>query len=209
MIDSRKITDLHPCLQRGVNELIRRMAIHGYPVGISSTYRDNEAQNALYAKGRTKPGNIVTNAKGGQSIHNYRLAFDIFFNQKGLEYSSSAFFEIAGQEWTKMGGEWGGSWKRLVDRPHMQYTGGLSLSDLQKGKRLADDARMPWEAEIEESEEDTEVRYNTVKELPDWAQPTIQKLIDKGFLSGDGQGLDISLDMVRMLVINDRAGLYD
>ena len=61
---------------------------------------------------------------------------------------------------------------------------------------------------IYEEEEENDMRYNTVAECPKWAQKTIQKLIDKGFLSGDGKNLDLSHDMVRMLVINDRAGVY-
>ncbi len=51
-------------------------------------------------------------------------------------------------------------------------------------------------------------RFNTVDSLPDWAKPTIQKMMDKGLLNGDGQGLDLSLDMLRTFVVNDRAGLY-
>lgn len=57
-------------------------------------------------------------------------------------------------------------------------------------------------------EEENEVRYNTVAECPSWAQKTIQKLVNKGFLSGDGKGLDLSHDMVRLLVIQDRAGVF-
>lgn len=51
-------------------------------------------------------------------------------------------------------------------------------------------------------------RFNTVDSLPDWAKPTIEKMIAKGLLNGDGQGLDLSRDMLRMFVVNDRAGLY-
>lgn len=51
-------------------------------------------------------------------------------------------------------------------------------------------------------------RFNTVDSLPEWAKPTIQKMIDKGLLNGDGVGLDLSRDMLRMFVVNDRAGLY-
>ena len=51
-------------------------------------------------------------------------------------------------------------------------------------------------------------RYNTVEECPDWARETVQKLIDKGCLGVDGQSLDLSYDMVRLLVIQDRAGCY-
>ena len=52
-------------------------------------------------------------------------------------------------------------------------------------------------------------RYNTVQELPTWARPTVQKLIDKGFLNGTDTGLDLTHDNVRMLVILDRAGVFD
>ena len=57
-----------------------------------------------------------------------------------------------------------------------------------------------------DSEEVEEVRYNTVAECPAWSRETVQKLVDKGYLGGNGQGLDLSLDMVRLLVILDRAG---
>ena len=62
--------------------------------------------------------------------------------------------------------------------------------------------------DLEEEQKEDDMRYNTVAECPSWAQKTIQKLIDKGYLSGDGKNLDLSHDMVRMFVINDRAGMY-
>ncbi|MCL2350872.1 MAG: N-acetylmuramoyl-L-alanine amidase [Defluviitaleaceae bacterium] len=52
-------------------------------------------------------------------------------------------------------------------------------------------------------------RFNTLDELPTWARPTIEKLAGKKFLTGDGQGLDLSLDMVRIFVVHDRIGIYD
>lgn len=59
-------------------------------------------------------------------------------------------------------------------------------------------------------------RFNTVSACPEWAQTTVRKMIDKGYLAGSGQkdsdglpaDLDLSLDMVRIFVVNDRAGLY-
>ena len=51
-------------------------------------------------------------------------------------------------------------------------------------------------------------KYNKLEEIPAWGQPTIQKLMDSGFLAGTGTGLDLSHDMVRMLVILDRAGVF-
>lgn len=46
--------------------------------------------------------------------------------------------------------------------------------------------------------------------MPSWAKPTIQKLMDKGYLQGDEKGrLGLSADAIKLLVINDRAGLYN
>lgn len=51
--------------------------------------------------------------------------------------------------------------------------------------------------------------YNTVDAVPAWGKETVQKLIDKGFLQGDDQGkLALTTDLLRLLVINDRAHLY-
>lgn len=56
----------------------------------------------------------------------------------------------------------------------------------------------------------TEELYNSVEEMPDWARPTVQKLINKGYLQGDEKGkLELTNSMLRLLVINDRAGLYE
>jgi len=217
MIDSRNLDDLHPALKRGVEELTRRMIAKGYKnMGVSSTYRDFEYQDYLYAQGRTRPGNIVTNCRAGQSFHNYRLAFDIFKNIKGQEYSDLEFFKTAGKIWVEMGGVWGGNFVSFVDRPHFEYTGGLKIKDMQEGKRLPDNAKMPWESQVPEykatESEETEMRYNTIAEMPDWAKPTIQKLVNAGILKGnDGNGtkLDLSLDMIRIFVTNDMAGIYD
>lgn len=72
--------------------------------------------------------------------------------------------------------------------------------------RSGDFAIMPIADEEVEAME--EKRYQTVDELPEWAKPTITKLVKLGWLQGNGAGLDLSYDMVRMLVVNDRAGLY-
>lgn len=51
-------------------------------------------------------------------------------------------------------------------------------------------------------------RYNTLDAIPDWAKTTVEKMISKGLLQGNGESLDLSLDMLRIFVINDRGGLY-
>ena len=69
----------------------------------------------------------------------------------------------------------------------------------------------PKEIWKKEDEPVDEKRYNTIDEIArdcPWAVPTVQKLFDKGILRGDSNGMDLSRDMLRLLVINDRAGLY-
>ena len=70
----------------------------------------------------------------------------------------------------------------------------------------------------EEMEEEAVARYNKISEMPSYAQPTIIKMVDGGFIGGAGTkkdennrpaDLDLSIDMIRVFVTNDRAGLYD
>ena len=66
-----------------------------------------------------------------------------------------------------------------------------------------------WKDSIELNEEEEEMRFNKIEDIPNYAKPTIQKLINKGLLKGNDIGLDLSEDRIRMFVINDRAGIYD
>ena len=67
MINSRKIEDLLHVVQEKVRKFKALCEENDIDLLITSTYRDHESQNALYAQGRTAPGKRVTNAKGGQS----------------------------------------------------------------------------------------------------------------------------------------------
>lgn len=52
--------------------------------------------------------------------------------------------------------------------------------------------------------------YVTFDDIPKWAKPTIQKLLDKGFLHGEGNGmLNLTETALKVFVVNDRAGLYE
>lgn len=63
--------------------------------------------------------------------------------------------------------------------------------------------------EVKKIIEDNKVVYNTINEVPDYGKETVQKLVDKGFLKGDTKGLALTEDMLRIFVVNDRAGFYD
>ncbi len=77
MINSRDINELLPPVKQRVEKFKQLCEENGIDLLITSTYRDNESQSALYAQGRTTPGKIVTNAKAGQSWHNHRCAIDV------------------------------------------------------------------------------------------------------------------------------------
>ena len=51
--------------------------------------------------------------------------------------------------------------------------------------------------------------YKTLADVPAWGKPTVEKLLEKGYLEGTGDGLNLEHNMLRVLVINDRAGLYE
>lgn len=137
MVNSRNINDLKPKVAAMCSEFINRCKDAGIDVIITSTYRDAESQNALYAQGRTLPGKKVTNAKAGQSFHNWRVAFDFVpvVNGKAI-WNDDDLFIRCGEIGEAIGLEWAGRWVKFKEYPHMQYTGGLSLADFQAGKTL-------------------------------------------------------------------------
>lgn len=135
MINSRKIEDLHPKVAELCHAFIAACAKNGVDIIITSTFRDAESQNALYAQGRTIPGAKITNAKGGQSFHNYKVAFDFCPVVAGKAmWSDIKTFERCGMIAESLGLEWAGRWVKFKEYAHCQYTGGLSLADLQAGK---------------------------------------------------------------------------
>ena len=121
MINSRKIQDLNPQVQEMCLEFIERCKAKGIDVIITSTYRDNEAQAALYAQGRTTPGRRVTNAKPGQSMHNHRIAFDFVPVVHGKAmWNDLETFAKCGIIAESVGLEWAGRWKRFKELAHCQ-----------------------------------------------------------------------------------------
>lgn len=144
MIDKvtlQRIELLHPKVRAEVG------VIYGYidcnlkniTTRFTQTLRTIDEQNALYAQGRTKPGGIVTNARGGLSYHNYGLAIDFAFIVDGkLSYNMKSDLDKDGKaDWMEVvelfkqfGWEWGGEWKSLKDYPHFQKTFGHPVRDL-------------------------------------------------------------------------------
>lgn len=119
----RNINKCHPRLIDLSKKLVSACRGQGLIIGIGESFRTKEEQDALYAKGRTAPGNIVTNAKGSSysSHHQWGTAFDIYRNDgKGVYTDGDGFFEKVGKIGKSIGLEWGGDWKSPVDKPHFQ-----------------------------------------------------------------------------------------
>lgn len=138
---SASLTDLLPSVQEKAQKFLRYCIAVDLDVRITSTYRSNDEQAALYAKGRTVPGDIVTNAKPGQSWHNWRCAFDFVVRRNGQpawntkDAETNRLWQLAGALGEQAGLEWGGRWANMRgDLPHLQYRGGLTLAQVQSGE---------------------------------------------------------------------------
>ena len=140
MINSRDFDKLRPRTREKAIAFQTACREAGVPVLIYQTLRDKEYQDSLYAQGRTKPGKIVTNARGGSSFHEYGVAFDFVplvegkpaWNDKerydrcirigeGLSLESGKHFKDS-------------KGRPLVDMPHMQDTLGFTIADYAAGK---------------------------------------------------------------------------
>lgn len=125
MINSRNINDLTPMMQMLATRFELACIMKNWPVLVTCTYRDNEYQDKLYAQGRTAPGAKVTNARGGQSAHNYRVAFDFvpLDAHHKPDWNNTKRFEEMGALGKSIGLEWGGDFKSIKDMPHFQLPG--------------------------------------------------------------------------------------
>jgi peptidoglycan L-alanyl-D-glutamate endopeptidase CwlK len=166
---SSDIKDLDPRLQSLALKHIDACAMQGIVIKLTSTYRTTEEQDDLYAQGRTKPGSIVTNAKGGQSYHNLRWAYDIVVKtSKGYSYEDESLYNKVGQIGKSIGLEWGGDFP-TPDLPHFQKKYGSTIS--QEDQSVSDteqETRKP----VEPSKEYYEYYHQ------DSSVKTIQAMLD-------------------------------
>lgn len=152
----KRIELLHPKVREEVRELYDEICevLNGRAIcRFVFTLRTIAEQNELHAQGRTKPGKIVTNARGGFSYHNYGLAIDIVLIHdadgdgdfdKAVWDIKTDFDKDGVADWMEVvavfkryGWTWGGDWK-FFDAPHFEKTFGYSVRQLlalhQSGK---------------------------------------------------------------------------
>lgn len=138
MITSRDLMELYPAVRTRAEKFLADCKAAGIDLLVTCTFRDNAAQDSLYAQGRTIKGIRVTNAKGGQSFHNFRVAIDVVPLRNGKPVWNTSGAD--GQLWQQVGKigkacgfEWAGDWKTFKEFPHFQYTAGLTLEQLRNG----------------------------------------------------------------------------
>ena len=150
-----RIQLLHPKLRGEVTNIYTEIckALSGKALcRFAYTLRTNAEQDVLYAQGRTdKTKPIVTNAKGGQSFHNYGMACDIVLivdkdgngTYESASWDTKSDFDGDGKsDWQEVvtifkqyGWIWGGDWK-FTDAPHFEKSFGKSIVQLQELKKL-------------------------------------------------------------------------
>ena len=135
-----RVALMHPLLRTELANILSEIAQGGVSIRLTQTLRTIQEQNDLYAIGRTKPGKIVTNAKGGQSYHNWGLSCDFCLLHKDgsiswnmhedLDKDGIADWMEVVKHFKSIEAVWGGDWK-FVDKPHFEKTFGYNWRDLK------------------------------------------------------------------------------
>ncbi|MEK5415268.1 M15 family metallopeptidase [Paenibacillus sp. FSL L8-0708] len=173
---STRLIWLHPVVLAATTVLIERCYARGVPIVITQGLRTIAEQDALYAQGRTKPGSIVTNAKGGYSYHNFGLAVDFALLlpngssvswDMSLDYNGNNikdWIEVV-EEAKKLGFEWGGDWTTFKDYPHFQMVFGLTLTQLRAGSKPSETAMAKASAIIDRLKGEVKEDMSRIEEL--------------------------------------------
>jgi peptidoglycan LD-endopeptidase CwlK len=128
----RNLMTLHPDAQRAARMFMRRVVNAGFNLRILSGTRSYAEQDALFEQGRSKPGPVVTHARGGESNHNFGLAWDIgLFATDGSYLAESALYDEVPRAGLLPVLEWGGNWVTFKDRPHYQLATGKDMATLR------------------------------------------------------------------------------
>lgn len=216
MLNSRNIDDLRSDVAANCKLWQQLCKQAGLAVLVTGTVRDEEYQMYCYNNG--------TSMAKVPSFHSVKagLAFDFCKNVKGHEFDDLAFFSKAAAIAKEMGFEWGGDWKSFPDRPHLQWSAGGTYTSamIRAGKyppamplyRQPEAAQPPKQPESSDSQkEDEEMQiYHQIKDMPDWAQPSVKKAVELGVIQQSAAGeVNVYEPNLQTIVLLDRLGLFD
>lgn len=141
LVTNQRIASLHPAIREKVKAFIAEADRQGMKLRITEGMRSFGRSDALYnqpydGKDNDGDGKIdeadekVSNARGGQSYHNYGLAFDVVEMKNGKGLWENPNWARIGALGKSFGFKWGGDFKSFLDRPHFEYSAGFSVSQL-------------------------------------------------------------------------------
>lgn len=128
-------TQLYPPFFERAQKVVQQLFEAGKPYWVIEGCRSYERSDALYAQGRTAPGPIVSNARAGQSAHNFGIAVDVvldgYIDRAGLQpdWRPESYIPL-GPVVRANGLIWGGDWV-FKDRPHFQVPTFITAADME------------------------------------------------------------------------------
>ncbi|MEK6320647.1 MAG: M15 family metallopeptidase [Acidobacteriota bacterium] len=132
----KNIQTLQLKTQEAARKFLKAVQGAGITARIISGSRTYAEQDRLFRQGRFgNPGPKVTNARGGQSNHNFGIAWDIGIFKNGAYLPESLLYKEAaaiGLAAGINGLEWGGNWQTFKDTPHYQSATEFSISEIRQ-----------------------------------------------------------------------------
>ena len=129
-ISEARLGEVAPFLADKIRQMAEMLVQEGIEIRVVQALRTWAQQDALYAQGRTTPGEIVTNCPGGHSYHNFGLAVDCVPSQFGPDQAYNPDWNSSHPTWQRMeaigellGMESGSTWRTFPDAPHFQING--------------------------------------------------------------------------------------
>lgn len=186
---ARDVKQLHPELQKKITELKELCKKNGITIGISECLRTVAEQDALYAKGRTAAGSVVTNCKGNtySSMHQWGNAFDFYLimdvdgdgkSSDDAFNNATKLFDKVGKLGESIGLEWGGSWKSIKDKPHFQLPyWGSTTTELKKKYGTPEKFFAIWNKDIKVNQSSNEKKPTASKNTPEPAKSKNKKYV--------------------------------
>lgn len=132
----KRIQTLQLKTQEAARKFLKAVQGAGITARIISGSRTYAEQDRLFRQGRFgNPGPKVTNARGGQSNHNFGIAWDIGIFKTGAYLPESPLYKKAAEIGLAAGInglEWGGNWQTFKDTPHYQSATEFSISEIRQ-----------------------------------------------------------------------------
>lgn len=139
-ISEARLQLVSPELSRIIHKMADMLEVEGIVFRVTQGWRSWAEQDSLYAQGRTAPGEIVTNAKGGESWHNYGCAVDLVPMDQDPARPDWDLGHPVWQRLVQLGevlGLYSGSeFTCIKDWPHFQLTGGFPITPNDEAKQI-------------------------------------------------------------------------